>query len=99
MFDMPLFRVTLQSIKTAPIVTPDGRFGKTANFRIERLDDGQHYSLEEAHGGGDLLELRCERLEHAGGVTIEAPESPNGMPETPWKEQIVNLALEKAGTL
>ena len=95
---MPQFRVTLVDFSRAPFVTTDGRFAKMTSFNIERLDIGNLYHLDEAHGGGDVLEIRCSRLHRAGGVVIEAVD-PSEETLHKWKEHVVNLALEKAGTL
>lgn len=96
---MAHFRVTLQSSKFATdAISSEGRFGYIAKFQIARLEDEKIYHYEGRAMGG-IFESRCERMVQVGGVIVEAAESPSGTPDTTWKEQIVNKALDKAETL
>ena len=95
---MPQFRVTLFDSKASAGVTSDGYLGKLAQFRIQRLSDRKTYSYE-GHGGGAQFELRCQLLLEAGGVLVEAEDSKTFIPDTAWKEAIVNRAMEEVERL
>ncbi len=95
---MPQFRVTLFDSKLGGGVTSDGFVGKVAKFHIQRLSDRKTYSYE-GHGGGARFELRCQLLVEAGGVLVEAEDSEKSIPDTAWKEAIVNRAMEEVERL
>jgi hypothetical protein len=71
-----------------------GYLGKSAIFHIQRLSDRKTYSYE-GHGGGRRFELRCQLLSEVGGALLDAADSETSVPDTAWKEAIVNRALEE----
>ena len=95
---MPQFRVTLLQSKPVAAVTHDGFLGKLATFHIQRLSDRRTYSYE-GHGGGKQFELRCQLLLEAGGVLVDVPDPSTTIPDTAWKETVVNRAMEEAERL
>jgi hypothetical protein len=95
---MSEYRVTLSSTKQMPAVTFDGYFGKHAEFRIQRLSDRRAYTYA-GNGGGKRFEERCQVILALGGIVVEAADPPTPVPDTGWKEAIVNQALEEAERL
>jgi hypothetical protein len=94
---MNTYRVTLTGSGTPTGgVTHDGHFGKLVRFGILDLHTGKHYSYEGS-GGGHIFEARCARLSQAGSCELQAPPFEGAVPDTEWKERLINEALKLYG--